>query len=118
MALTDAQIASKLNILERSVANIQNTLSQMQDDIDARLHLSELNTTAQELQSLIRDNAELIVENQTRLSKVLLPDETRYYLEEGDVEAFKSNFGKMKAMLARFERLYDTVVAYVAQLRS
>lgn len=116
MGLTDNQIQIKLNRLEKAIANIDNNMSTMQDDINSRLHLSELQISTNELRSLINDNSELIVDLQTRLSKVLLPDETRYYLEEGDVESFKTNFSQMKAMMARFERLYNNLVAYSAQL--
>jgi len=118
MGLTDAQIAIKLNKNEKDIAGIQRTLGIMQDDINSRLHLSELSTMKLELEETIRDNAELIVDLQARLGKVMLPDDTRYYLEEGEVEAFKSNFSKLRAMLARFETLYNSIVAYVAQLRN
>ena len=116
MALTDAQISAKLNEMERDISGINKALGVMQDNINSRLHLSELQTTSLELQGLIRDNAEVITDLQERLAKVALPDDTRYYLEESDLEAFKHNFSKMKAMLSRFERLYGNVVAYVARL--
>lgn len=116
MGLTDAQIQIKLNTLEKDISDIKNALSMMQDDIRSRLHLSELQVASNELRSLITDNSNLIVDIETRLAKILLPEETQYYLEEGDVEAFKSNFSKLKAMMARFERLYNNLVAYSAQV--
>jgi len=116
MGLTDSQIQIKLNILEKNISDISNLLSIMQDDINSRIHLSELSASAVELKSLISDNSNLIVNLQTRLAKVLLPDETRYYLEEGDVTSFKTNVSQLKAMMARFERLYNNLVAYSAQL--
>jgi Mg2+ and Co2+ transporter CorA len=116
MGLTDAQIQIKFNSLEKDISEIQNALSQMQDDIRSRLHLSELQVATNELRALISDNSDLIVDIEKRIAKVLLPEETQYYLEEGDVESFKSNFSKLKAMMARFERLYNNLVAYQARI--
>lgn len=116
MALSNSQLEAKLNKVEKNISNIQLALSRMQDDIDSRLHLSELQRSSAELQALIKDNAKLIVDLQKRLDKVLLPEETRYFLEEGEVEAFKSNFSQLKAMMSRFERLYNNLVAYGTQL--
>lgn len=118
MALTDAQISAKLNAMESQISDLQDTIATMQDDIDSRLQLSELQTTSLELQELIRDNANAINSLQRRLAKILLPDETRYYLEAGDVETFKSNFSKLKAMMSKFEQLYNNLVSYATQLGS
>jgi len=115
MGLTDSQIQIKLNLLEKDIASINNLLAQMQDDIKSRLHLSELQITTAELKQLITDNSNLIVDIEKRLALVLLPTETQYFLEEGDVESFKSNFSQLKAMMSRFERLYNNLVAYSAQ---
>lgn len=115
MSLTSNQIESKLNTIERNVADLQNTISILKDDIASRTRLSDLQLTKSELEILIRDNANVIVDLERKLTKVILPESTQYYLEEGDVDAFKSNFSKLKAMLSRFERLYNNLVAYTAQ---
>lgn len=116
MGLTDAQIQIKLNSLEKSIASLQNTLSIMQDDIDNRIRLSELASLRTELKALINDNSELIVDIHRKLAKIKLPEESQYFLEEGEVEAFRSNFSQLKAMMSRFERLYNNLVAYNAQI--
>lgn len=116
MGLTDNQIQIKLNTLEKSISNIQNALNIMQDDIDSRIHLSELVSLKTELKNLINDNGELIVDIQRRLAQIKLPEESQYFLEEGDVESFKNNFSALKAMLSRFERLYNNLVSYTTQL--
>ena len=112
--MTNAQIEAKLIMLERNIADIQNTLSIMDKDIKTRTVLSDLTSVSTELQVLIRDNANAIVDIERRLATIVLPEETQYYLEAGDVETFKSNFSKLKAMMARFEKLYNNLVAYTS----
>lgn len=116
MSLIYDQNEIRINKLEKSNSAILATLTKMQNDIDSRIHLSELQKSSEELKILIRDNSKLIVDLQRKLSKVLLPEETRYFLEDGDVASFKSNFSQLKAMMSRFENLYNNLVAYSTQL--
>lgn len=116
MALTNSQIQTKVNVLERNIADIQNSLKLISDNVDSKIHLSEIGRLRKELKTLIDSNSNLIVDIEQRLAKIKLPDETKYYLEEGEVESFKNNFSQLKAMLSRFERLYNNLVAYGAQL--
>ena len=114
MALTDQQIQTKLNSLEKSIINLQNSVALLQDDIISRTRVSDLVSVKTELLNIITGNAKIASDLEIRLAKVLLPEETRFYLEEGEVEAFKSNFSKLKAMLSRFEQLYNNLVAYTS----
>lgn len=116
MALTDSQISLKLNTLEKSISDLQFNISKLTDDISSRTMLSDLALQEAELRQLISDNSKLIVNLERRLAQVLLPEDTRYYLEEGEVNAFKSNFSQLKAMMTRFERLYNNLVAKISTL--
>lgn len=114
MALTTEQMETKLVALERYIAGLQEQMNKLKTDLEARALTSDLRRTESLLRDLIRDNSRLINTIEQRLSKVILPEETRYYLDQGEVEQFQSNFNQLRAMMAAFDKLYKNLVAYAS----
>lgn len=112
--LSSRQIQMELEKLSQTVRGISSLLAELNQDIKSRPMLSDLNLTYSELSKLIKDNASIIRDLETKLAKIILPDQTKYYLEEGEVADFKSNFARLNAMMAKFEKLYSNLVAYTA----
>lgn len=121
MSVTQTQlntVNNKLEQIEKSLAGIMSILSQMQEDINSRVKLSDVSSIQQEIEAKVRTNAQDISSLQLKLAKVLLPEETRFYLDEGEVSDYQSNFAKLRAMMAKFDILYKNLVAYQATLNS
>jgi hypothetical protein len=116
--LTNDQIQAKLNSFEQKLQGIIVILERTNAELLNKITSSTLNRTNEELRELIRVNAEEIGRLNEKLSKVLLPEETRFYLEAGEVEAFQSNFNTLKAMMVKLEKLYKNIIAYNANLSS
>lgn len=115
MALTTEQLETKLVALERYIAGLQEQMNKLETNLNARALTSDLRRTETLLRNLIRDNARLINTIEQRLSKIILPEETRYYLDQGEVEQFQSNFNKLRAMMTSFDKLYKNLVAYTSR---
>ena len=116
--LTPEQIEIKIRQLETKIKAFQVTLERLQADINNKISSSDLSRTNNELRGLIQDNSKLINNNVEKLSKVILPEETRFYLEGSEVQDFQSNFNKLKAMMVNFEKLYKNLVSYATNLNS
>ena len=106
-------------VLSSRISNLENVtrgLSSMSQDLtqntNARTTLSDLKRTEDTLSESINNNSRAIAKLEEKLSKVLLPQDTRYYLGVGEVEEFQTIFAKMKAMMVKFETLYKQLVAY------
>lgn len=118
MALTTEQMDAKIMKLETQVRGLQEQINKLTSTLTSKAYTSDLRRTERALQALINDNSKLISSIEERLSKVILPEETRYYLDEGEVAQFQANFNKLRAMMSSFEKLYKNLVAYSSSMRS
>lgn len=107
-------LETKVRSLEIIIRGLQEKIDELEKDLQARTYSSELIRTTKSLKALIKDNSELINDLEQKLSKIILPEETRYYLEEGEVAQFQSNFNRLRAMMVSFQKLYDSLVAYTS----
>lgn len=114
MALTTQQLEAKIMTLETKVKGLQSQINTLNTKLLARSTTSDLRRTETIIKELIRDNAKLIGDLEEKLAKIILPENTRYYLEQGEVSQFQSNFNQLRAMMASFKKLYDSLVAYTA----
>lgn len=109
---TIEQINKELINIRRDINGIKTSINRLNSDIDSRASSSNLSRDSKELRDLIKSNSTLINFLERKLAKVSLPDETRYYLSGSEVEEFKSNYNKLRAMMVTFDRLYKNLVAY------
>jgi len=106
------QLEAKVKSLEVQLRGMQEELRILRSSLEAKSYTTELRRTEALLRQLIGDNSSLITDMEERLAKVILPEETRYYLDQGEVSQFQSNFNKLRAMMASFQQLYNNLVAY------
>lgn len=114
--LTNEQIEAKLNSIDARLKGITVVLDRMNTDIASKTNLTDLNRSVEELRELIRANSILINSLEEKLTSVILPEETRYYLSQGEVATFQSNFNALKAMMNKLDKLSKNIVAYQANL--
>ena len=116
--MTNEQLTTRVNQLERQIAILQSTVNSLTTNTNSRIQLADLSRTEKTLKALITDNSNDVVRIDRKLAKISLPEETRLYLEESEVDEFSANFAKLKAMMAEFETLYRNLVAYNASRAS
>lgn len=112
MAKTNEQLTTEIQALRTTVSVLQAQIAELNQNTNSRVRLSDLARTESTLDTKIKDVAELVVKLEEKLAKISLPEDTRYYLEENEVADFRSNFNKLLAMMASFEKLYKDLVAY------
>ena len=115
---SNALLTEELKLLKDQMATLQRSINELTQNVNARPKLSDLSRSEQESASSIRDNAELINQLELRLSKVVVPGDTRYYLLETEIASFRSTMSKLLAMMANYEKLYRDLVAYSANVTS
>jgi methyl-accepting chemotaxis protein len=116
--LTTEQIEGRLNSIDQKIKGITILIDRLNTNVEGRANITDLNRSIEELRELIRSNATLLSSFEEKLSKIVLPEDTRYYLDQGEVSSFQSNFNTLKAMLNKFDQLYKNLVAYQSKLKS
>jgi uncharacterized protein YukE len=117
MATLDTLENRVINI-EKSIKGLTVILEKYGREITSKASSTDLSREVNQLRELISSTAGTVNDLQAKLAKVILPEETRYYLEGNEVESFQSNFNKLKAMMTQFEKLYRNLVAYEAKLEA
>jgi len=116
--LTTEQIETRLNNLEIKVKGIILKQERIISDMANKANLTDLSRRIEEVNELIRVSNISIQLLEEKLSKVILPEATRLYLDEGEVQSFQSNFNTLKAMMTKFNTLYRNLVAYNSNVNS
>lgn len=101
--------------LQADIKVINRRLGVIEDKLRAAASTSEIGTSEARTNSLINDHAILINKLEAKLGTVQVPDDTRWYLENSEIEDFRANFAKLKAMVADVDSLYQNIVAYTAR---
>lgn len=114
--LTTEQISSKFNNLDIKLEGIKVQLERISNDLSNKANLTDLTRGLDELRELIRETATTVQTLEQKLAKIILPEDTRLYLDEGEVQSFQSNFNALKAMMTKFDKLYKNLVAYQSNL--
>jgi hypothetical protein len=116
--LTNEQIEAKLNAINNRLLGLTTNLERTNAELLNKTNNSALNRTSEELRELIRQTAIDVNTLNEKLGKIILPEETRMYLDAGEVQDFQSNFNALKAMMVKFDKLYKNLVAYTSNLDS
>lgn len=112
--LNNPDLSNQLELIKTDIATLKRQVANLEKLYGAAITTTELGLTEKTLKTLINNNGELINELQQKLALVILPDDTRFFLEKSEVEDFRSNFQKLAAMMADVEQLYKDMVAYLA----
>lgn len=116
--LLTPDLTNQLTRIEKEIDKIKARITNLENLFGGSVSTSQLNLTDHRLRGLIQSNSALITDIQEKISMIYLPDETRYYLKESEIDDFRANFQKLAAMISDVEQLYDSLVAYVANTTS
>lgn len=107
-------ISNRFISVENSIKDLSKRIKLLELAIGANVGQSQLKLSDSALQLKIDNNSSLMRKLEDKLSKITLPEDTRYYLEESEVQDFRANFQKLSALMVDVESLYDNMVAYLA----
>lgn len=112
--LYNPDLTNQLELMKKDIAVLQEQVKNLTTLFGSAVTLSDLGLSEKRLKTLTSNNGELINEIQQKLSLVVLPNDTRFFLEQSEIEDFRNNFQKLVAMIADVEILYKDMVSYVS----
>jgi len=116
-ALFTPTLENKLKNIESDVKTIKAQIDNLQKLFGSCMTSSDLNLSENVLRQLINTNNKSISIINQKLSTIVLPESTKYYLEQSEIDSFRGNFQKLIAMMSEIERMYDAIVAYTSNLK-
>lgn len=110
--MNQTQIINSLGALSKSLNSLIVRVGLIEQELSTLVKLSDLARSEKSLKELIEDHSKLIVELESKLATIIIPEQTRFYLEASNVKEFNSTFARLKGMMVKFEELYKNLVAY------
>lgn len=110
--MSDQHIINKLVAIENQIAILKKEINNIQQMVSGKASRSNLLVTEKDINGKIRDLSDIVNKLDQKLTKIKLPEDTKFYLETVEIETFRSNMKQLLAMMASFEKLYQNLVAY------
>lgn len=111
---SESEVLSRLNAVEKLLSTTQYQIGELNKAVNIRTRLSDLKNSEDNLMTHINSLKSLTTALEQKLTLIKLPEETKYFLEQAEVENFRSNFNALTAMMASFDTLYSSLVSYVS----
>jgi len=116
-ALFTPAMENKVKNIEKDIKGMKSAIINLQKAFGSCMTSSDLNLSESRTRQLVNENNTSISTLEQKLTMINLPEDTRYYLEQSEVESFRGNFQKMMSMMSDMEKMYDALVAYSATLK-
>ena len=111
------ELTRRLTKIEGALINLSNRIDELASDMGKYATQGQLKTSEANTKNLINQNSRAINDIQQQISMVVLPENSRYYLTSKEISDFRSNYQSIIAMMGDAERLYQSLVSYVAQFK-
>ena len=112
-----AELNNRLVKLEQAMVMINERMSLLESEMKKYATHGQLKTSEANTKNLINQNSQIINDIQIQLSTINIPSDTRYYLSTNEIEYFRSNYQTLIAMMTDAEKLYRSLISYVAQFK-
>lgn len=113
---SNSQLTNEIRLLRERVEALTAMYNVLKSEMDSKPKLSDISRSESNLTKMVNDNAADITRVERQLAMVVLPDTPRYYLTQDEITSFQTNLSKLLAMMTSFERLYQNLVSYSANL--
>lgn len=114
--IDNQELNNRLVRMEQAIKGLEFAISKLAQDMSKYATQGQLKTSESNTKNIINRNSQAITSLQEKLNTISLPDNTKYYLRGSEIEDFRNNYRSLIAMMADAERLYQSLISYVANL--
>lgn len=108
----EQELESRVKELENKVKKLSSLLGKTVASLDnasAKTDLVRSETNITGMMNSLSSKVEIL---ENKLTQVQLPEQTKWYLSQNEIENFRSSFAQLKAIMAEFRSLYTGLVSY------
>jgi hypothetical protein len=114
--MDDVVMANRMIKLETAMKAQSARITLLENELGKYATQGHLKTSEANTKNIINQNSILINDLEQKLLTVSIPDDTKYYLSNTEIEDFRNTYRKLIAMMTDSERLYQSLIAYTATL--
>jgi len=115
MAKTNEQLEHMMVSMGSRLTAAENEIQGVLRNMQIVINRATLRTVLDQVEDKFKLMNESLRVIEAKLAKVLLPDDTRYYLQESEISNFRRNFRQLRMMMATFDRTRKALVELAAR---
>lgn len=104
MPITPESLYNSIESVKKDVSSISTRVTKLESISGIYITNASLQTNLVNLQLAIDDMETSILELETKMQKISLPTDTRYYLEESEITDFRNHFRQLRVMMSDVEK--------------
>jgi len=101
--------------IKKAIASLENRMTTVEGRFSSYVSASDLSSEVSTLSDSISDLNAAITVMETKLQKILLPTDTRYYLETSEISNFRSHFRQLRAFMSEVDRTRQALIKLMAR---
>jgi len=114
--MNNVELNNRMVKLETAVRAQSERIVLLENELGRYATQGQLKTSEANTKNIINQNSIIINDLQQKLLTIAIPDDTRYYLSNTEIEDFRNNYRKILAMMSDAERLYQSLISYTAMI--
>ena len=114
--MTQLELNNRMTKLETAVKAQSARITLLENELGKYATQGQLKTSEGNTKNIINENSSLINSLEQKLLTIAIPQDTRYYLSNTEIEDFRNNYRRLIAMMTDAERLYQSLISYTATL--
>ena len=112
----NTELTNRVVKLEQQMKAVLADIELLKVEMNKYATQGQVKTSEANTKNIINQNSILINDIQQQLQTIVIPDDTKYYLKNSEIEEFRSNYTRLIALVTDAEKLHQSIIAYVAQL--
>ncbi|HLD91313.1 MAG TPA: hypothetical protein VI911_09910 [Patescibacteria group bacterium] len=104
MPITSESLYNSIEQLKRTINGLATRISDLETTTGIYVTQSTMQTSLEDVNSSITDMNVIVNNLETKLQKISLPGNTRYYLDQSEITDFRNHFRQLRSMMSELEK--------------
>lgn len=109
MATLDSLSNGQLKIT-KDIETLYNKIASLEEGHQIFVSKAELADQLNQITLVMNDYNKVLSDVETKLSKIILPDNTRFYLESSEITQFRDNFRKLRLLMSELDKSREAFI--------
>ncbi len=101
--------------MKKEIEYLKNKLNSLENNLSLYVSNSEMEERLNQITTIMNDYNNVLGSIEEKLGKIILPEDTRYYLETSEITNFRDNFRKLRLMMSDLEKSRTSMIRLMSR---
>lgn len=113
--MNEIALENSIKTLSKQIKGLESRIKTLETNIKAYVLKSDLSSGTADLRDSVDSLNAAVQDIETKLQKIVLPEDTRLYLQESEVADFRAHFRQLRALAAEVERSRQAMIRLMSR---